>query len=1146
MRRTFLTLLLSLAVALVLARPTTSLAAAGLASKLAGIGWPVVTLNASVTPTQVPIAGKVTYTVDLSNAGDVAASGVWVNFKLPPGFSYVWGSARIARDGILISSANPFVSGNTLTWDSLTVPARRGDSFYGINTMVQERCNIAYISWQLDHARYLMGYASWTKQLFYGITISSNDPPSCWIDYINAAYDRGLKPVIRLQGEHGGSFWHKPPANWPGNYTDIAQAFARVVSKLPRRDGHRLYIQIWNEPNLNLEWGGAANPTEYGQFLEQTAGAIRTITGGDSRIVILNAPLAPGGDIPPTTFMAEMFRTVPNSRWAFDIWAAHSYPGNYPPELNIHAGQAVRSDLTIDSYVSQIQTLAAWGRPYVSVLLSETGYLLNHQPDRRYPAISEALRADYISRAFQSYWRTWPELIGVAPYELSDPGVAWSGWNWVEDNNIRHAQYDAVLGLDKSYPYATSRLTISFQATAASVPGTYSSNIEAGATNTTIAGLYGVVPVTVYQLQPTSTPTRPPTATPTRTPTATPSPTHTPTPTATNTSTWTATSTATATPSPTSTSTRTPSPTPSHTSTVVPTKTLSPTATFTLQPSATSTATASATLSPTPSPTSTRTPTATFTPTPRPTPTLTSTSTPTATATPRPTNTSTPQPTFTATLTATPWPTGTATPQPSATATFTLPGKPDRYEPDDTPRDAGHLSADGSIQEHTFHRPGDVDWTRLEAISGVHYLIEVLAVSGVEPVVTLFGPDGQTPIDFGLGGSAEQSPQARGQGSVFRIIWQPPITETYLLRISEQQERGGSGYFYTLAATALPHGQYLPLVGGPARLVAAPAGPRLPGRAALPPGNLLTAVHALAVDPVSGHLYLLSDDTLTLYDPAGQRVLARASVGKGATALLLEDGQGSRQGARRVFVTSAGHAAVLALDAATLEVKGSAPGLRQPGGLAVANGRLFAADTAAGTVHWFALSDLRPLGTVEVGPGPYAMAALPSLGRVFVALTGSDGVAVLDSSSGTVLAVTALGGLGQPQGIVADEGAGVVYVVYALAPRYRQIAALDGVSGAVVDVIPATLDHPMTDSEALAVVGAAVGFSGRRLLVGSSQGIMIYDLARRSWAGLLPLAGHSPVPIFGLAVDGQRGVVYTAKADGWPAGWGASRLPSWP
>ena len=492
--------------------------------------------------------------------------------------------------------------------------------------MVQERCDINYITWQLNHVRNLMGYAAFAKELFYGITAATNGPDPCWIDFVNAAYDRGLKPVLRLQSEHGGSFWHKPQPDWPGNYTSVAQAFARVVAKLPRRNGQTLYIQLWNEPNLNLEWEGAANPTEYGQFLEQTAGAIRTATGGDSRIVILNAPLSPGGDMAPTTFMQQMFNNVPNSRWAFDLWAAHTYPANYPPELNIHRGQAINTNATIDSYAPQVQILAANGRPTVPIFLSETGYLLGQQYDRRYPAITEANRADYMSRAFLYYWRAWPELIGVAPYELSDPNGAWGGWNWVEADDARHAQYNSVQALDKSYPYASSQFTVKFQAKAASVAGIYASSVEASASNFGVSPQNDVAAVVVAQPQPTVTRTPSPSATPTVTATGTGTltPTASSTATSTQTATATPTTTATALPTQTATATRTATVTPTPTGTITPP--LPPSAT----PTATATATPTATATATPSQTATATPTATATATPS------RTATPTATATATP------------------------------------------------------------------------------------------------------------------------------------------------------------------------------------------------------------------------------------------------------------------------------------------------------------------------------------------------------------------------------------------------------------------------------------------------------------------------------------------------------------------------------
>ena len=305
----------------------------------------------------------------------------------------------------------------------------------------------------------------------------------------------------------------------------------------------------------------------------------------------MNAPLAPGGDIAPATFIQQMFAGVPNSRWAFDVWAAHSYPGNYPPDLNIHRGQAVRSDTTIDSYMPQMEILAANGRPNVAVFLSETGYLLGQQLDRRYPPVTEANRADYTRRAFEYYWRAWPELIGVAPYELSDPSGVWGGWNWVEADGSQHAQYGSVQALDKSYPYAASQLTVSSRRASASTAGLYASAVEISADNFGVAPQTGVAPVVVSA--PTATVTSTPTPSATVTSTATDTPAPPPTETATTT----------ATPSPTPTATDT-SETPSPT----------PTATDTPDAVATPTDTPDAAATPTDTPDATATPTLTWTP----------------------------------------------------------------------------------------------------------------------------------------------------------------------------------------------------------------------------------------------------------------------------------------------------------------------------------------------------------------------------------------------------------------------------------------------------------------------------------------------------------------------------------------------------
>ena len=581
---------------------------------------PQVTLSKSVQPTTVAAGGYVTYTITLTNSGNAAAEGITVRDTLPAGFAYRSGTTRVSLNGATVSTANPAVSGRTLTWSGFKLPSSRSDSFYGVHTFVQRRSESGYIDYQLTRSTELMGNGAYVTQLFDWIGTDWQGPQNWMRDFVNKAYDRALTPVVRLAGGRG-TYWIKPKPDADGSYTTWAQAFKRVVQGLPRRDGRWLYVQIWNEPNLNGEWEGQANPSEYGRFLVDTAAAIRSI--GDPRIVILNAPLSPGGEYYQLDYLEDMLTSIPATLWAFDVWASHPYPNNHPPEYNIHNGTARYPDATIDLYQQELEILARHGRSGVKVLLTETGYAL-YQADfyfEGYPAINEANRADYIMRAFRDYWSRWPEVIGVCPFELVDPEEQWWVWDWLWNDGRSHQQYDTVKALDKSYSPVSSVLRITFQAEAASTAGTYYNDVSATANNATIPSATHVAPVTVYL----PTPTR--TSTPTRTRTPTTSPTTTPT----TTETWTPTSTITLTPEDTQTPTPSATPAASLTATAFLTPTISETPTPTGTPTSyTPTDTPTPTWTPTlmPSPTRTQTPTVTTTPLPTPTTTVTPSPTP--------------------------------------------------------------------------------------------------------------------------------------------------------------------------------------------------------------------------------------------------------------------------------------------------------------------------------------------------------------------------------------------------------------------------------------------------------------------------------------------------------------------------------------
>ena len=447
----------------------------------------------------VEVGELVDYTITLSNSRPEELLDVAVTDKLPEGFIYVPGSTTIQINEQVISKDGPKINGRDLTWEPFTVPpaSRVYDNPYGVHTYVQDLCLDRYIDFQLDKALNLVGAGGHVKQLLYPVTNSTSDPRQCWVELVNGAYNRDLVPVVRIQGEWGGSYWIKPQADAPGDYTSIAEAYKRVVQGLPRRDGHTLYVEVWNEPDLPVEWSWSPSAWEYGHFFVDVAAAIHSL--GDSRIKVLNGGLTPGN----SSFTRQLV-SVPGFVNSFDLWATHCYPHNHPPEYNLHSGTARYTQFAIDSYLLELNVLARYGgRSNVQVILTETGHALyeNTFGFEGYPPINESNRAAYMVRAFQNYWLSWPEVVAVTPFELVDPyGTTWY-MDWLyPTTDIPHQQYSAIEALPKPGPVIVpSTLTIAFQAQASNLPGTYYSDISAVAGQVVIASVNDTAEVRVVE-----------------------------------------------------------------------------------------------------------------------------------------------------------------------------------------------------------------------------------------------------------------------------------------------------------------------------------------------------------------------------------------------------------------------------------------------------------------------------------------------------------------------------------------------------------------------------------------------------------------------------------------------------------------------
>ncbi|MFQ6128788.1 MAG: hypothetical protein ACE5QW_07805, partial [Thermoplasmata archaeon] len=116
----------------------------------------------------------------------------------------------------------------------------------------------------------------------------------------------------------------------------------------------------------------------------------------------------------------------------------------------------------------------------------------------------------------------------------------------------------------------------------------------------------------------------------------------------------------------------------------------------------------------------------------------------------------------------------------------------DPYEPDDTPAQASPIPTDGTLQTHTFHVAGDVDWVIFPALSANYYVIETHNLILADTYIYLVDTDGTTVLDEDDDG---------GLGLASKIVFFPPRDDLFYVEITEFGGDGGPGYSYDINVT---------------------------------------------------------------------------------------------------------------------------------------------------------------------------------------------------------------------------------------------------------------------------------------------------------------------------------------------------------
>ncbi len=289
---------------------------------------------------------------------------------------------------------------------------------YGVHTFLW--WNGTYRTWDLDNVRQ-MNFA-YVKQSFSWANIESQPGAydfSLADEVVAEALYRGRRIVARIDGAPTWAI--RPPEKWEDPVFDLA-AFGTFCGTLAARyQGQIEAYQIWNEPNLEREWGDfVPSPAGYVKLLAACAAAIRTV---DPNAVIISAGLSPtgtrnAGAMPDEEYLWRMYEAGAEAH--FDVLGLHAPGYALPPEAT--EADALAAGLERWARFRHVEDMRAImvanGDAEKQIAITEMGWTTDTRPDSIYSwfGVSQETQADYLARAYAfaaENWRPWVGLMSV-------------------------------------------------------------------------------------------------------------------------------------------------------------------------------------------------------------------------------------------------------------------------------------------------------------------------------------------------------------------------------------------------------------------------------------------------------------------------------------------------------------------------------------------------------------------------------------------------------------------------------------------------------------------------------------------------------------------------------------------------------------
>jgi hypothetical protein len=276
----------------------------------------------------------------------------------------------------------------------------------------------------------------WQKTLFQWREIEK-DCKGCfnWAEsdrVVKASTQAGVKVIARLDFQPTWSRKDGAHNGPPDNYQDFADYVSALVGRYKTGSayGQVQAIEVWNEPNIDREWGmGAINPQQAADYVRLLGGAYRAAKAADPNVTVVTAGLSPTGvtngqAADDVTYMQWLFSAGLKGGVNYDALGAHGNTQAPCVSCDLNSLPAFGHPSFYFRRIEQIRAVQVRnGDANRQVWLLEFGWTSDqiHQAYSWF-AVSEDQKANNVVEAFRYAKANWSPWIGVMTlWTLTDP-----------------------------------------------------------------------------------------------------------------------------------------------------------------------------------------------------------------------------------------------------------------------------------------------------------------------------------------------------------------------------------------------------------------------------------------------------------------------------------------------------------------------------------------------------------------------------------------------------------------------------------------------------------------------------------------------------------------------------------------------------